>query len=130
MASAIKNEGNNLILTPNYFGGNLILPDSGIISQFAQTNPGYQEVVASKAQGSTVLHATTGSASTAYGYGVYCLLNEAIKKYGVGNYRLTFKVKSDKSVKLSAGVGYGMGSTSLNSTTVSKAVANIFAIYM
>ena len=48
MAKEVKADGNSLILTPNYDGGNLILPDSGVLSQFAQSNPPHMEIVAEK----------------------------------------------------------------------------------
>ncbi len=106
MAKAVKTDGNNLVLTPNYAGENLFLLDTGILTQFAMYNSGHEAILASQKDDSTTLHIkATGSSSSSYG--LYCLLNEAIKKYGAGNYRLTFKVKSDKNVQLTAGVAYG-----------------------
>ena len=117
MVKEVKTDGNSLILTPNYSGENLILPDSGILSQFAQSNPPHMEIVAEKKGDSVQLHLTANEAQTG-GFGLYCLLNEAIKKYGTGTYRLMFKAKSDKEIKLTAGIGYGMGSTARNEITV------------
>lgn len=110
MAKAVKTDGNDLVLTPNYNGENLLLADSGVRSQFGESNPGYTFTNGTITDGVTQLHLSTGNNSAGdYGYGLYFLLNEAVKKYGAGNYRLTFKAKSDKDVKLTVGVGFGMG---------------------
>lgn len=110
MAKAVKNEGNTLILTPNYSGENLILSDVGIITQFAQSNPGPQAIVASQENGSTVLHIKAIESAGSYDYGLCCVLNEAVKKYGAGSYRLSFKAKSNQKMQLTVGIAYGGGS--------------------
>lgn len=107
MAKAVKTDGNTLTLTPNYSGENLILLDSGILTQFGQSNPGAQTILGSVENGATVLHIKATASSTSYG--LYCLLNEAIKKYGAGSYRLTFKAKSNDNLQLTAGIAYGSG---------------------
>lgn len=110
MAKEVRTDGNRLVLTPNYNGENLLLPDSGILSHFSESNPGYTYMNGTMTNGVTELHIATGPNRTSGGYGLYLLLNEAVKKYGPGNYRLTFRAKSDKNAELTAGIRYGMGS--------------------
>lgn len=117
MAKEVKTDGNNLVLTPNYNGENLILADSGILSQFSESNPGYTYLSGTMKNGVSELHLSTGTGSTSGGYGLYLLLNEAVKKYGAGSYRLTFRVKSGKEAKMTAGIRYGMGNL-VNTSTV------------
>lgn len=120
MAKAVKTDGNNLVLTPNYNGENLLLPDSGLRSQFGESYPGYTFTNGTITDGVTQLHLYTGVDSPGdYGYGLYILLNEAVKKYGAGNYRLTFKAKSDQATKLTTSIRYGMG----NATVTAKMTA-------
>lgn len=117
MAKAVKTDGNNLVLTPNYNGENLLLPDTGIRSQFGESNPGYTYMNGTMTGGSAQLHLSCADSSGSYG--LYFLLNEAVKKYGAGNYRLTFKARSDKATQLTASIRYGMG----NATTATKLTA-------
>lgn len=120
MAKAVKTDGNDLVLTPNYNGENLLLADSGVRSQFGESNPGYTFTNGTITDGVTQLHLSTGNNSAGdYGYGLYFLLNEAVKKYGAGNYRLTFKAKSDQATKLTTFIRYGMG----NATVTAKMTA-------
>ena len=122
MAKAVKTNGNNLVLTPNYNGENLLLADSGVLTQFGESNPGYTFTNGTITDGVTQLHFSTGVNSAGdYDYGLYFLLNEAVKKYGAGTYRLTFKAKSDKTIKLTAAMGFGKGSaTATTNLTLGK----------
>ena len=104
-------------MTPNYNGENLLLPDTGIRSQFGESNPGYTYMNGTMTDGSAQLHLSCADSSGSYG--LYFLLNEAVKKYGAGNYRLTFKARSDKATQLTASIRYGMG----NATTATKLTA-------
>ena len=119
MAKDVKTDGNRLILTPVYSDANLILPDSGIISQFTEIRASHMEVTA-KADGLTgEFHVTGNRGNKSDVIGLHCLLNEAVKKYGTGTYRLTFRAKSNAMGKLTAAIGYGSESTVLKSATCS-----------
>ena len=119
MAKDVKTDGNRLILTPVYSGANLILPDSGIISQFTEIRASHMEVTA-KADGLTgEFHVTGNRGNKSDVIGLHCLLNEAVKKYGTGTYRLTFRAKSNARGNLTAAIGYGSESTVLKSATCS-----------
>lgn len=111
MAKEIKTEANNLIITPKYTGENLILPDSGIISQFTEIRASHMEIVANREGDSTVLHITGDAGNKSDVIGIHYLLNEAVKKYGPGDYRVTFKAKSTGLEQIKVTVGYGMEST-------------------
>ena len=117
MAKEVKTEGNNLVITPNYNGENLILPDTGIQSQFTEMVAGHMEITAVKEGNTTVIHITRNTASSTV-VGINCLINEAIKKYGTGNYRLTFDAKSTEAEQITATIGYGAESMVHKSTTV------------
>ncbi|HBF14782.1 MAG TPA: hypothetical protein DDW30_03700, partial [Clostridiales bacterium] len=117
MAKEVRTDGNRLILTPNSTGGNLLLPDTGILSRFTEIRAGHMELTAKRENGVTVIHVTANAGKTDV-TGIHCLLNEAVKKYGVGTYRVTFKAKSDESVPLTVSIGYGLESVTLKSGTV------------
>lgn len=111
MAKDVQTDGNRLILTPNDPKGNLILQDTGILSQFTEMRASHMEVTA-KADGSTMeFHVTGNRGNKSDVIGLHCLLNEAIKKYGAGNYRLTFRLKSDRMSQITAAIGYGSEAT-------------------
>lgn len=111
MAKDVKTDGNRLILTPVYSGANLILADSGIISQFTEIRASHMEVTA-KADGLTgEFHVTGNRGNKSDVIGLHCLLNEAVKKYGTGTYRLTFRAKSNAKKILTAAIGYGSETT-------------------
>ena len=111
MAKDVQTDGNRLILTPNDPKGNLILQDTGILSQFTEMRASHMEVTA-KADGSPMeFHVTGNRGNKSDVIGLHCLLNEAIKKYGAGNYRLTFRLKSDRMSQITAAIGYGSEAT-------------------
>ena len=116
MAKELKKEDNKLILTPNDNNQNLILPDEGILSQFTEIRASHMAITAAKDGNSTVLHITGNPDNSSDVIGLHCLINEAIKKYGTGNYRVTCKAKSTESEKIKVAVGYGQESTNLQST--------------
>ena len=73
-----------------------------------------------KADGLTgEFHVTGNRGNKSDVIGLHCLLNEAVKKYGTGTYRLTFRAKSNAMGKLTAAIGYGSESTVLKSATCS-----------
>lgn len=117
MAKKVATDGNRLILTPNDTDGNLLLPDAGILSQFTEIRPGHMELTAKQENGATVIHVTANAGKTDV-TGIHCLLNEAVKKYGAGTYRVTFKAKSDQSVPLTVTIGYGLETVTLKSGSV------------
>ncbi len=117
MAKKVATDGNRLILTPIDTDGNLLLPDAGILSQFTEIRPGHMELTAKQENGATVIHVTANAGKTDV-TGIHCLLNEAVKKYGAGTYRVTFKAKSDQSVPLTVTIGYGLETVTLKSGSV------------
>lgn len=111
MAQAVKTDGNRLILTPTPSSINLLLQDSGLISQFTEIRASHMEVTAKVVDNTTEFHVTGDRSNKSDVIGLHCLLNEAVKKYGTGNYRLTFRVKSDCAGTIRAAIGYGSEST-------------------
>lgn len=119
IAKDVKQEDNKLVITPNTNTGNLILPDTGIVSQFTEIRASHMEITAKKDGDSTVLHITGNKDNKSDIIGLHCLINEAIKKYGVGNYRLTFLAKSTEKETITATIGYGQESTYLQTSNKS-----------
>lgn len=119
MAKQVQRADNKLIITPNYTGANLILPDTGIVSQFTEIRASHMAIVAVKENGKTVYHITGNASNRSDVIGIHCLINEAIKKYGVGSYRLTFQAKSTGAEQIKVAVGYGQESTTLKESTIS-----------
>ncbi len=109
MASAVSVSGNALLITPYNFGENLLIPEDGGLSRFTEYRASHQ-------------YLTLNSAGTTYKVtdkahddreGMYRTIDEEIKKYGAGEYTLTFDVRSNSANKtLACGIDYG---TELNS---------------
>ncbi len=93
MADHLESTDSGIVLTPVYDGENLMLPDEGAeVSRFVETVSYQQHLSASIVDGKAVYKVTpTGTAET---IGMGCNLNEEIKKYGTGEYRLSVKIKS------------------------------------
>ncbi len=106
MAKALTADGNNYVITPNANNGNLLLPDTGLVSQFTEIRASHMEIVAVKEGNDTVYYITGNAENKSDVIGIHCLINEAVKKYGAGNYRLTFDAKASKAVSIKAAVGY------------------------
>ena len=77
------------------------------------------EITAKKDGDSTILHITGNVGNKSDIIGLHCLINEAIKKYGVGNYRLTFLARSTEAETITATIGYGQESTYLQTSNKS-----------
>lgn len=105
MAKAVSKDGGKIVITPNYKGENLILPDSGILSNVTEMRASHSEITAVK-NGDTSVYHVTANTNSSDKLGIHMLLNEAIKKYGTGNYKLTFDAKSTSNKKLTASIGY------------------------
>ena len=119
LAKYVEKKDNQLILTPHYNGENLILADTGLLSCFTEIRASHMELVGTKNENSTTFHITGDVANKSDVIGVHCLLNEAVKKYGTGNYRLTFKAKSTGLEQITVAVGYGSESTVHKSANMS-----------
>lgn len=118
MAKEVRRENNKLVITPVYSGENLILPDEGIISQFTEIRASHMSVTAEKQGDYTVFHVTGNQGNKSDIIGLHYLLNEAVRKYGSGTYCVTFRAKSTGSRKISATIGYGQESNTLQSTVL------------
>jgi hypothetical protein len=118
LAKDVKKEENRLIITPHYNGENLILPDTGVITQVTEIRASHMEIVAREENGSTVYHVTGDKGNKSDVIGVHILLNEAIKKYGTGNYKISFKAKSKGLEQIKIAVGYGSEATVHKSNNV------------
>ena len=106
MAKEVKTEGNNLIITPNYNGENLILADvTSTMSPFTKLNS-YQETAVVK-EGNTSVYHITDVGATSGTIGLNYVMNEAVKKYGTGTYKVTFMAKTDASGQIVTTINRG-----------------------
>ncbi len=119
LAKEVEVDGNQVVITPNYNGENLLLQDgtSGV-SQFDRQY-GSHEVIAVK-EGNTTVYRVVDSQNQASTIGLTGLINEAIKKYGAGTYRITFDVKTDATAKINTSVTYGNSVDHKSGVTTAK----------
>ena len=106
LAKEVAVDGNKVVITPKYNGENLLLQDGTTgVSQFDRQY-GSHEVIAAK-EGNTTVYRVMDSNNQATTIGLTGVINEAIKKYGVGTYRITFMVKTDATAQIETSVTYG-----------------------
>ncbi len=103
MAKAIRKENGNLYITPSYNGEDLLLPDKGEISKFTEHVCYAQHTIVTKDGSDCVYNVTTTRGSQ--DVGIFRVLNEELRKYGTGTYRLTFEAKVNSSANIVAVLG-------------------------
>lgn len=106
MAKAISVEDNAVIITPNDNTGNLLLPDSGIISKYTEYICYASHLVVLDEGGETVYRIINSIKHKSVG--IFRMLVEEVQKYGEGVYRLSFEIRSDRQEKIRAAVDYNV----------------------
>lgn len=108
MAKSIAMEENRLIVTPNDNSGNLLLPDSGIVSKFTEHVCYSAHLVTLQEKGETVYRIINTFKVTSVG--IFRIVAEEVRKYGAGIYRLTFDVRSEEQKPVRAMIDFSNGS--------------------
>lgn len=104
MAKAVSLTNNCLTVTPNDNTGNLLLPDSGIVSKFTEQVCYACHLVTLCENGKIVYRViNTYKSSKA---GIFRIVAEEIREYGAGTYRLTFDVRSEEAKPIHAQVDF------------------------
>ena len=104
MAKAIERTGNRIIITPNDPHGNLFLPDHGIISKFTE-HICYASHLVVRAENGKSFYRTINT-SNHDAVGIFRLIDEEIKKYGEGIYRLSFAARASRAVSIRSAFSY------------------------
>ncbi len=103
MASDVTLSGNKLVLTPFNIGQNLLVADNSGISRFTEFRASHQYLTSADG-----VYTVTDKAKDDR-EGMFRVINEEIKKYGVGEYTLSFDIKTAGSAGklLTLGIDYG-----------------------
>ncbi|HBF14849.1 MAG TPA: hypothetical protein DDW30_04050 [Clostridiales bacterium] len=104
MAKSIDMIRNRLLLTPNDPCGNLLPPDSGIVSKYTEYICYASHLVALREDGETVLRVINTFHHKSVG--LFRLIGEEVRKYGAGTYRLDFEVRSPEEKPIRAAIDY------------------------
>lgn len=97
-AKAAKEENGNLYITPVYNGENLLLPDTGEVSQYTES-PSYQvELLTEKdSDGDWIYIMQKNPNSPSTSAGIVRFITDELKMYGAGSYVLSFKAKANEA---------------------------------
>ncbi len=98
MAKSVKLLDNDLVITPVYNGEELYLADEGLISRYTEYICYNIHLETSLENDETVYTVLNHNKST--GGGIHRQINEEVKKYGAGSYRLTLDLKGGENGKL------------------------------
>lgn len=107
MAKAVSLSGNRLIVTPNENFGNLLLPDSGIVSKFTERVCYAVQLVTLRENGE-LFYRVINKLGAVNG-GIFRSVAEEVCKYGAGIYRLTFDARSDEKKTIRALLDFSNG---------------------
>lgn len=107
MAKAVTLAENRLIVTPNDNTGNLLLPDSGIISKFTE-HVCYDSHMVVLRENGEIIYRVINTASHPQ-VGIFRIVAGEVRKYGAGIYRLSFEVRSDEPKQIRAMIDYSNG---------------------
>lgn len=107
MAKAVTLAENKLTVTPNDNTGNLLLPDSGIISKFTERVCYDSHMVVLRENGETIYRVINTANNPSVG--IFRIVAGEVRKYGVGTYRLSFEVRSDEQKQIRAMIDYSNG---------------------
>lgn len=91
-------EDGSLVITPAYKGENLLLPDSGEISNFTEYTCWQVDLVVSEENGEYVYELKNIAAKST---GITRFITDEVRMYGAGKYTLSFDVKSESPGELS-----------------------------
>lgn len=97
LVSAAQENGGNLYLTPTYNGENLLLPDSGEISRYAEQSCYQLDLVVSEDSDGYIYSIYSNPKSPSLGAGMSRSIRDEIRMYGTGTYRLTLRAKAVKA---------------------------------
>lgn len=104
VAKSVDRAENRLILTPNVPRGNLLLPDSGIVSKYTEYICYASHLVTLREDGDTVFRVINTFHHKSVG--LFRLIGEEVRKYGAGTYRLDFDVRSPEEKPIRAAIDY------------------------
>lgn len=107
MAKAVTLAENKLAVTPNDNAGNLLLPDSGIVSKFTEYVCYASHLVVLRENGEIIYRVI--NTANHFEAGIFRIVAEEIRKYGAGTYRLSFDVRSDEQKQVLAMIDYSNG---------------------
>lgn len=107
MAKAVSLTDNRLTVTPNDNTGNLLLPDSGIVSRYTE-NICYAEHLVVLHEGGEPIYRVINTFRHK-SVGIFRIVAGEIRKYGAGTYRLTFDVRSEEEKPVHAMVDFSEG---------------------
>ncbi len=107
MAKAVSLTDNRLTVTPNDNTGNLLLPDSGIVSKFTEHVCYACDLVTLREDGN-VIYRVINRFKNGWS-GIFRIVAGEIRKYGAGIYRLTFDVRSEEAKPIHALVDFSEG---------------------
>lgn len=91
-------EDGSLVITPAYKGENLLLPDSGEISNFTEHTCYKVDLVVGEENGEYVYELKNIAAKST---GITRFITDEVRMYGAGKYTLSFDVKSESPGELS-----------------------------
>ncbi len=94
MAEAVALRDGVLYITPSKAVENILLPDSGEISNYMESWASRSNLIG-RIEDDTLVYKLEWEEST--NYGILRIINEEIGKYGAGKYKLTFSVQSTKA---------------------------------
>lgn len=104
MASAAQTEGHAVILMPNLPHGNLLLPDTGIVSKFTEYICYASHMVTLCEDGEMIYRIINTERHKSIG--LFRLIGEEIGKYGAGEYLLTFEARARENTAIRAAIDY------------------------
>lgn len=104
MAKAVSLTGNRLTVTPNDNMGNLLLPDSGIVSKFTEHVCYACDLVTLRENGE-IVYRVINTHKNGWS-GLFRIVAGEIRKYGAGTYRLTFDVRSEEAKPIRAQIDF------------------------
>ena len=89
MATDFEKNGNTAVLTPAYYGDNLLLPDEGDIPNYIEATAYLVDMTAKVVDGETVYSIFNANAN---GAGMFRNVTDEVKMYGKGKYVLEFEI--------------------------------------
>ena len=104
MAKEVAFEERSVCIIPNDNTKNLLLPDCGVISKFTEYICYASHVIAMNENGE-IFYRTVNTHSHRE-IGVFRMIDEEIRTYGAGTYRLTFEARAPKSETVVAQILY------------------------
>lgn len=107
MAKAVSLTDNRLTVTPNDNTGNLLLPDSGIVSKFTEHVCYACDLVTLREDGDVIYRVI--NRFKAGWSGIFRIVAGEIRKYGAGTYRLAFDVRSEEAKPIHAMIDFSEG---------------------